>query len=408
MHRPRRLLARALCNHASGLICIGLTTEKGYVVWICNSRKACRRIRASAGIGRETVKILAEEGVKTIVIGRNEAALQTLAKEIADKKGPVPPVDDLNERDAIARVRDKVLSAVGGVDFLINNLGQSRGFGLDTPDEDWDEAFELNFTPPRKLAQAFLPGMIERRFGRIICLTATTEPGNVSGSVTSKAALVIWAKGLSRLVGKDGITRELRDPGNHAHAADSEQRLSKTMADTKEGPAASLSGPGDPGGVVSENPRIAPTSSRFCARTRRAISPGSASMWTVAGSDPSDRIYLGPMLIERIARRSTAAQARSVDTFDFVVVGAGTGGCGPWPSPRRAGLHRMRARGGSQGQPSLDPHSQRDHEDGTGPEAHLAVRHRRDRADEAPHHAGLLRQDARRIERGQWDGLQPR
>ena len=170
---------------------------------------------ASAGIGRETVKILAEEGVKTVVIGRNEAALQALAKEIAEKNAPIPVVvvDDLNKRDAIARVRDKVLSAVGGVEFLINNLGQSRGFGLDTPDEDWDEAFELNFTSPRKLAQAFLPGMIERKFGRIICLTATTEPGNVSGSMTSKAALVIWAKGLSRVVGKDGITVNCVTPG---------------------------------------------------------------------------------------------------------------------------------------------------------------------------------------------------
>jgi len=170
---------------------------------------------ASAGIGRETTKLLAEEGVQTIIVGRREPELQRLAKEIADKgwEPPLVVVDDLTKRDSIARVREKVLAEKGGVDFLINNLGQSRSFTFETPDSDWDEAFELNFTSPRKLTQAFLPGMLERKFGRIICLTATPEAQIISGSLTSKGALVIWAKGLSRLVAKDGVTVNCVTPG---------------------------------------------------------------------------------------------------------------------------------------------------------------------------------------------------
>jgi len=170
---------------------------------------------ASGGIGRETAKLLAEEGAETIVIGRRQAELESLAREITDKGGsrPVIVVEDITKRDAIARVRDKVIGEKGGVDLLINNLGQARPFEIETPDSDWDEAFELNFTPPRKLTEAFLAGMRERKFGRIINLTSTSEPTHVSGSNTSKAALVIWAKGLSRLVARDGVTVNCVTPG---------------------------------------------------------------------------------------------------------------------------------------------------------------------------------------------------
>jgi 3-oxoacyl-[acyl-carrier protein] reductase len=55
--------------------------------------------------------------------------------------------------------------------------------------------------------------MKERKFGRIINLTATLEPSHVSGSLTAKAAVQVWAKGLSRVVAKDGITVNCVSPG---------------------------------------------------------------------------------------------------------------------------------------------------------------------------------------------------
>ena len=170
---------------------------------------------ASAGIGRETAKLLAEEGVQTVVVGRREAELASLSDEIVAAGGsrPVILTEDLNEIASFDRIRDQVLGKLGHLDILINNLGQARPFTFDTPDEDWDEAFALNFRPPRKLAAAFIPVMKERKFGRIINLTATLEPSHVSGSLTSKAAVQVWAKGLSRVVAKDGITVNCVSPG---------------------------------------------------------------------------------------------------------------------------------------------------------------------------------------------------
>ena len=170
---------------------------------------------ASAGIGRVTSKILAREGVQTIVVARRAAQLETLADEIQEE-GHLRPfiiVDDLLDDGSFERIVAKVMGEFGGVDIVVNNLGQARPFDLDTGEDEWREAFRLNFDTPRRLTTPFIPGMRERGFGRVLCLTATSEPTHVSGSLTSKAAVLIWAKGLARMVMKDGITVNCVSPG---------------------------------------------------------------------------------------------------------------------------------------------------------------------------------------------------
>lgn len=171
---------------------------------------------ASAGIGRETTKVLAGEGVRTIAVARRKDLLLALADEIARTGGerPATIVEDLTDRSAFDRVRKRVLDEFKYIDILVNNLGQARPFKVhNNPDADWDEAFGINFTPSRKLADAFLPTMLDQKFGRIINLTATSEPAHVSGSMTSKAALLAWAKGLARSVAGNGITVNCVSPG---------------------------------------------------------------------------------------------------------------------------------------------------------------------------------------------------
>lgn len=170
---------------------------------------------ASAGIGRVTAKTLGREGVRVVVVARREAELRALAAELVEEGSPEPMVlvDDLGDDGAFDRVSAAVLEEHGRLDILVNNLGQARPFDLDTTEAEWEEAFRLNFATPRLLSRPFIPGMVERKFGRIINMTATSEPNHVSGSLTSKAALLIWSKGLSRMVAKDGITVNCISPG---------------------------------------------------------------------------------------------------------------------------------------------------------------------------------------------------
>jgi 3-oxoacyl-[acyl-carrier protein] reductase len=183
----------------------------------------------SVGLGREIARVLAGEGVRTVVVARRAELLTTLQDEIEKSGGPRPlalPLD-LHEPDAATRIRDAALSAYGRVDILINNAGGSRPIPWDSPDAAWDESFSINFTAVRRTTQALLPGMIERRWGRVLCVTGSAEPSSVNAAVAAKAGVHAWAKGLSREVGKHGITINCLSPGR-IHSEQIDQRLHPT------------------------------------------------------------------------------------------------------------------------------------------------------------------------------------
>jgi 3-oxoacyl-[acyl-carrier protein] reductase len=183
----------------------------------------------SVGIGREIARVLAAEGVATVVVARRGELLKTLQDEIDAAGWPRPHAlaIDLADRAAAARVRDEALTRLGRVDILVNNAGGSRPTAVDAPDAVWDESFAINFIAVRRLTQALLPGMVERRWGRIVNVTGTSEPAGTNAAGPAKAAVHAWAKGLSRDVGRHGITVNCLAPGR-IHSEQIDQRLHPT------------------------------------------------------------------------------------------------------------------------------------------------------------------------------------
>jgi 3-oxoacyl-[acyl-carrier protein] reductase len=183
----------------------------------------------SVGLGREIARVLAAESVQTVVVARRANLLATLQDEIERAGGPRPlalPLD-LHAPEAATRIRDAALAAYGRVDILINNAGGSRPIPWDSPDAAWDESFSINFTAVRRTTQALLPGMIERRWGRVLCVTGSAEPSSVNAAVAAKAGVHAWAKGLSREIGRHGITINCLSPGR-LHSEQIDQRLHPT------------------------------------------------------------------------------------------------------------------------------------------------------------------------------------
>jgi 3-oxoacyl-[acyl-carrier protein] reductase len=166
---------------------------------------------ASAGIGRGIAKALAAEGVRLAVTARRRDRLEELALD-AGATLTVIEADFMRE-GAPQQIADAAVKGLGRVDILVNNAGGSRAFKLDASEQQWDEALTLNFTRQRQLAHALLPGMIERRWGRIVNITGKSEPEGINGAFAAKAAMHAWAKGLSREVGKFGITVNSIPPG---------------------------------------------------------------------------------------------------------------------------------------------------------------------------------------------------
>lgn len=166
---------------------------------------------ASAGIGRGVARALAAEGVRLAVTARRRERLEALAKEAGAKLVVID--QDFMEEGAPQRIADAALAGLGSVDILVNNAGGSRPFSVDASEAQWEEAMTLNFTRQRQLAHALLPQMVARKWGRIVNITGKSEPEGVNGAFAAKAAMHAWAKGLSREVGKHGITVNSIPPG---------------------------------------------------------------------------------------------------------------------------------------------------------------------------------------------------
>jgi len=166
---------------------------------------------ASAGIGRGIAKALVAEGVRLAVTARRRDRLQELARETGADMAIIEA--DFMQEGAPQGIAAAALQGLGTVDILVNNAGGSRPFALDAGEAQWEEALTLNFTRQRQLTHALLDQMMARNWGRIINITGKSEPEGVNGAFAAKAAMHAWAKGLSREVGKHGITVNSIPPG---------------------------------------------------------------------------------------------------------------------------------------------------------------------------------------------------
>jgi 3-oxoacyl-[acyl-carrier protein] reductase len=171
---------------------------------------------ASMGIGHAIAKGLAAEGVRVCIAARRKPLLESLAAEIVAAGGSAPVIVEIDVMPAGApqRLADAARAALGNVDILINSAGGSQPpLPLDAPESDWETAMTLNFVRVRQLTHALLPGMIERQWGRVINITGKSEPERLIAATPTKAAVHAWSKGLSREVGKFGITVNCIPPG---------------------------------------------------------------------------------------------------------------------------------------------------------------------------------------------------
>ncbi len=166
---------------------------------------------ASIGIGRGVASALSKEGVRLAVVARRKNLLEQLQDEL--KTRIVIIECDFLQKNAPEKIAAAALEGLGSVEILVNNAGGSRKFTLEASEEQWEEALTLNFTRQRQLTHKLLPQMMARNWGRIINITGKSEPEGINGAFAAKAAMHSWAKGLSREVGKHGITVNSVPPG---------------------------------------------------------------------------------------------------------------------------------------------------------------------------------------------------
>ena len=168
---------------------------------------------ASQGIGEACARVLAEAGAKVVVASRNLERLERLAAEInqtrADSAGALAVAMDVTREEQIKEAFRKALDHFGKIDILVNNAGVTRdGLVLRMKRQDWDEVLNTNLTAAHLCIQQVLPGMMRRRYGRIINITSVVALlGNAGQAnyVASKAGLI----GLTRAVAQEYASRNI-------------------------------------------------------------------------------------------------------------------------------------------------------------------------------------------------------
>jgi len=170
---------------------------------------------ASRGIGRAIALGLAREGAKVAISARRVNLLDELAREIISARSSEPLVleADLYKEGAAEKLAAEAEKTLGRVDILINAAGGSRPFPFEATKEQWAEGILVNFVRLRELSHALVPGMMARRWGRIVNITGSSEPRSLNAANSAKAAVHAWAKGLSREMAKHGITINSIQPG---------------------------------------------------------------------------------------------------------------------------------------------------------------------------------------------------
>ena len=166
---------------------------------------------ASSGLGRACALALAREGARIAVAARRKEVLEEVAREARSAGAPDArafTVDLSDARSIDVLIRDAA-DAFGGVDiFVANSGGPKPGTFTQTAPSDWDEAYRGVLRSMLQLVDGVLPGMRERRWGRIVALTSTSVKQPIATLALSnmfRTALVAALKTIAGEVAKDGV-----------------------------------------------------------------------------------------------------------------------------------------------------------------------------------------------------------
>ena len=167
---------------------------------------------ASSGLGRASAEALAAEGCRLAIWSRARPGLDAVAAGLVDRYGSEVVVleGDAAEPGTGERIANEALTALGSIDIVVLNAGGPPTVDPTATDASgWGRAFQLLAMTPIELASALLPGMRQRRWGRIVAILSSGVRQPIPDLVYSNAgrgALAAWLKTTARLVAVDGVT----------------------------------------------------------------------------------------------------------------------------------------------------------------------------------------------------------
>jgi 3-oxoacyl-[acyl-carrier protein] reductase len=199
-------------------------------------------LASSRGLGFAIAHALVREGAGVFICGRDKERLGRALAELralgtAPVAGRCCDLDVPEKADALV---DAAREALGPIDIVMANSGGPPMAGaLEVDDETWRRYFASMVLAPMRVVRLVVPGMIERRWGRVIAITASSVPQPIPDmalSNTLRAALTNWLKTLAGEVAASGVTVNTLIPGRIAtdRVAELETAAAKRLGITIE------------------------------------------------------------------------------------------------------------------------------------------------------------------------------
>ncbi|MBX3498635.1 MAG: SDR family oxidoreductase [Alphaproteobacteria bacterium] len=173
---------------------------------------------AARGLGWEMAQAFAEAGALTVLHGRTAEAVEPRATELARRGLAADTIGfDMADVPAVERTMDALLARHGRVDILLNNVGERDRRSVQRIEpEDFDRLIAVDLGAVYRLIKRVMPGMIERRHGRVICVTSIVDQLAANGSpsyTAAKGGLAALTRALAAELGRHGITCNAIAPG---------------------------------------------------------------------------------------------------------------------------------------------------------------------------------------------------
>jgi 2-hydroxycyclohexanecarboxyl-CoA dehydrogenase len=170
------------------------------------------------GIGRAVVDALAAEELQIVVLDILGDQAREAAAAVEHAGGRALAVRaDVADSTSVAAAVDAAEACFGHIDVLVNNAGWDDMMPfVDTDEAFWDRIIEINFKGPLRLTHRLLPGMLDRRWGRIV--NVASDAGRVGSSHESvysgaKGGLIAFTKTIARESARHGVTANCVCPG---------------------------------------------------------------------------------------------------------------------------------------------------------------------------------------------------
>jgi NAD(P)-dependent dehydrogenase (short-subunit alcohol dehydrogenase family) len=176
-------------------------------------------VSASGGKMGGTIALhLAAEGCDVALNDLDAALTAPYAEQIrALGRDVLEVTGDVTEREHAEALVNGAIARWGGVDILVNNVGGSTGPYIQDilaiADDDWDATLRLNLRATFLCSQLVVPGMTERRHGKIVNISSASWAGNVAPYAIAKAAVVSFTRGLANELGKHNVNVNAVAPG---------------------------------------------------------------------------------------------------------------------------------------------------------------------------------------------------